>query len=76
MAELKPCRCGATPVQETESLMLGKIKDGGYSVTQGRYVCPVCGYAPDWGLSYCVEYSGGWEKNAMVWNKKVGDNNG
>lgn len=73
MAELKPCRCGAMPIQETETLMLGKIQDGGYAVVQGRYACPVCGFAPHWGKSYCVELERGWQKNAIVWNRRAGE---
>ena len=67
-----PCTCGAMPVQETQRVMLGKVTDGGYSSVSGRYICPSCGKAPEWGRSYCVEYSLGWINNAKVWNEMIG----
>lgn len=67
MEELKPCLCGAMPIQETKIFMLGTISDGGYPVPHGRFVCPVCGYTFDWGKSYSVKC--GWDKNIQVWNK-------
>lgn len=69
MDELKPCHCGAMPIQETQQVMLGKLRDGGYAVTQGRYRCTKCGNAPSWGQSYCVDY--GWDKNIEVWNRRA-----
>lgn len=70
MPDLKPCpKCNTAPVQETRPKMLGKIQDGGYTVTQGRYKCPKCGFAPGWGMCYCVDY--GWDRNAEVWNNFV-----
>lgn len=69
--ELKPCHCGALPVRETQRVMLGRIEDGGYPVTHGRYKCPECDNVPSWGPFYCVDYPGGWEKNAMVWNRLI-----
>ena len=68
-----PCTCGTMPVRETRVRMLGKIQDGGFSVTQGRYTCPACGKAPGWGQCYCVDY--GWDKNTEVWNKFIGGKN-
>lgn len=64
--KLKRCRCGATPTKEAKTEMLGKIRDGGYEVTIGRYKCPSCGIAPDWGRCYSVYC--GWENNVDVWN--------
>ena len=71
MMELKPCKCGAMPKQETQELMLGKIEDGGYPVTIGRYVCPKCGFAPSWGQSYSIYR--GWDKNEEAWNRRAGN---
>lgn len=72
MADLKPCpKCNIQPVKETRLKMLGKIRDGGYTVTQGRFKCPECGYGPSWGMGYCVDY--GWDRNVEVWNRRVGD---
>lgn len=65
-----PCTCGIMPVKETKKIMLGKIGDGGYSATLGRYVCPACGKAPGWGRCYCVDY--GWDKSTEVWNEYIG----
>ena len=70
MPELKACpKCGVLPVKETRKTMLGKIRDGGYTVTDGRFKCPNCQRAPSWGKSYCVDY--GWDSNVEVWNKEV-----
>lgn len=72
MIELKPCpKCGILPVKEIRKTMLGKIWDGGYTVTDGRFKCPNCQRAPGWGKCYCVEYKQGWDANAEVWNKEV-----
>ena len=65
-----PRICGTMPVQEMRAVMLGKIKDGGYTVIQGRYICPSCGNAPGWGKCYSIH--GGWDKNVDVWNKLIG----
>lgn len=70
MSELKACRCGAMPIQETQVHMLGRIEDGGYPVTIGRHKCPECGNAPSWGQSYSIHY--GWDENIGVWNRCVG----
>lgn len=64
--ELKPCKCGAMPIKETKRVMLGRIEDGGYPVMQGRFKCEKCGFEPNWGIFYCVDY--GWDKNIEVWN--------
>ena len=66
---IAPCLCGALPVKETRSVMLGKLADGGYSVVQGRFRCPNCGLSPSWGMSYSI--FGGWDENIAVWNKFV-----
>lgn len=72
MPQLKPCsKCGILPVKETRSKILGKIRDGGYTVTEGRFRCPNCNRAPGWGKCYCVDY--GWDANVDVWNKEVGN---
>lgn len=52
MSELLPCKCGAMPEKESRKVMLGKIQDGGYTIEVGRFVCPECGAAPNWGKSY------------------------
>lgn len=69
MIKLKPCLCGAMPIKETKQEMLGKVCDGGYMVTNGRFKCPSCGRSPSWGKSYCVDY--GWDNNIKVWNALV-----
>ena len=69
--ETMNCVCGETPVRETRTEMMGKLRDGGYETTIGRFHCPVCGGGPSWGQSYSVTHEGGWEKNAAVWNKWV-----
>ena len=66
---IAPCLCGALPVKETRSVMLGKLADGGYPVVQGRFRCPNCGLSPSWGMSYSV--FGGWDENIAVWNKFI-----
>lgn len=68
-ADPLPCTCGAMPVKETRIKSLGKVSDGGFDVTQGRYKCPECGNAPGWGKCYCVDY--GWDKSTEVWNRHV-----
>lgn len=67
--EVKPCRCGSMPNKETQGFMMGKIEDGGYSVTIGRFHCPVCDDGPSWGQSYSIYR--GWNKNIMVWNRWI-----
>lgn len=64
-------RCSVFPIQETQTHMpsVKELRDGGYSITFGRYVCPVCGSAPSWGKSYSIR--GGWDKNISVWNEHV-----
>lgn len=64
-----PCVCGGGIMleQETKRVQLGKVIDGGYSVTSGRYVCPCCGRSSGW---RCVEY--GWDKAVQDWNLKHG----
>lgn len=64
-----PCTCGSLPVRETRRKMLGKVQDGGFPVTLGRYICPVCEKAPSWGRCYCVDY--GWQENVEVWNRMI-----
>lgn len=72
MDKLKTCpKCKILPAKETKRVMLGKIKDGGYEVTDGRFICPKCGFGPSWGQSYCVDY--GWDKNAELWNRRCDD---
>lgn len=66
---IAPCLCGALPVKEMRSVMLGKLADGGYPVVQGRLRCPNCGLSPSWGMSYSV--FGGWDENIAVWNKFI-----
>ena len=69
MSKLLPCKCGTMPQRETRKQMIGKIQDGGYTVTLGRFFCPKCHAAPYWGKSYCVDV--GWNTNARVWNKFI-----
>ena len=73
VTELRKCpKCDVLPVQETYTHMpsLKEIRDGGYSITFGRYVCPVCGDAPSWGKSYSI-HGGFDEKHIKVWNDHV-----
>ena len=65
---LLPCRCGSMPVQDTKIITLGKVTDGGYSGVLGRYKCPNCGKAPEWGQGFCVTNPKGWINNEVVWN--------
>lgn len=70
MVELKRCpKCGCLPELEEKTHMPTdrELRDGYYSITIGRYKCPECGLAPNWGKCYSVH--GGNEKNAIVWNK-------
>lgn len=69
MSKLLPCKCGAMPEKESRKVMLGKIQDGGYTIEVGRFVCPECGAAPNWGKSYSIMF--GWDKNTEVWNKFI-----
>lgn len=70
--QLKPCpKCNILPVKDKRRVMLGKICDGGYTVTQGRYKCPNCQRAPSWGKCYCVDIYGWDEKEIEVWNDEV-----
>ena len=66
---ISQCLCGAFPVKEMRSVMLGKLEDGGYSVVDGRLRCPNCVLSPNWGMSYSV--FGGWDENITVWNKFI-----
>lgn len=49
--------------------MLGTYRDGGYTVTHGRYECPACGFGQSEGQSYSTAY--GWEANKRMWNRLV-----
>lgn len=71
MCDISRCPvCNSIPKRETEDFSLGSYRDGGYIVPHGRYICPFCGFAPNWGKCYSVAFAGGWEKNAEVWNKE------
>ena len=76
MAELKPCKCGAVPILEEKNVMLGKIEDGAYPITYGRYVCPNCGKEQSWDTAYSTYADLGRENNIKRWNRLVGADNG
>ena len=68
---IAPCLCGALPVKEMRSVMLGKLADGGYPVVQGRFRCPNCSLSPSWGMSYSVFGGRSSDENIAVWNKFI-----
>lgn len=70
--EIKRCpKCGILPVKDKRRVMLGKIQDGGYTITQGRYRCPNCQLAPSWGKSYCIDVYGWTLVEVKAWNEEV-----
>lgn len=69
MEELKPCQCGAIPKRHTKVIMMGNYRDSRYKVMQGRYICPVCKDASDWGEE-SYDNNIDWSKNAEIWNRR------
>ena len=69
---LKPCnKCGVIPEFETKDKVptMKQVAEGAYTITLGRYKCPVCGDAPSWGQSYSIYC--GTDKAVMVWNERM-----